>query len=212
MKFKKQIFLFSLIATLGVNLHAHEVLPKKSLFNKTLGYISESKLMHAFNSCVTQPMANRLHKIIPIWQAASYNFQELGRKAQIEVGVQDDRMLPVKKVNPSSLYATIGGAAYAESDAIYVNEEKLSKRTYGAQRCGLLHEAVHIKYHDFASDTFFELCALLASSYGAHALIKAIKPKGKFKVVHVLGVLSWNNGSFINKQPIPPFYGTPCGY
>ena len=190
MKFKNQFFLLSLFTALAcANPHANEVLPKKSIVDKVLSYISESKLMYAINKYAMRPINNRLHKIIPIGnEDASQNFKELGQRAQQEVGINQDRILPIKKVMASSLYAMMG-AAFAEPDAIYVNEDKLNQRSYGAQRCGLLHEAVHTKYNDSASDAFFELCSFLAFSYGAHSLIKAIKPQGKYKILHALSVL-----------------------
>ena len=163
---------------------AHTVLNEKSFFDKALGFINQSKLMHFFEKQMT-----KLPKIIPYGdELASPEYQELGKEAQIAAGIPEEYHVPIKKIPSTHPLASYVGAV-AEPDAIYVNEERCNQVSYGARRSLLFHEAVHKKnIMILSSDTLFELAMMAGLSFGTHAFIKAIKPVGKYKFLHALAV------------------------
>ena len=95
------------------------------------------------------------------------------QRLRFALGIPQDRHLPIKKLNPASPVAPLVGAI-AESDAIYVNEEKMDKAAYGATRCALFHESVHAKYHDKAVDGMMECVVLIGGSVATNSALKAL--------------------------------------
>lgn len=179
------LFFWIIIAIqLPQDTRAHSSLNQKTFFGKALGCINQSRMMYFFEKRMT-----KLPKLLPYGnEVASPEYQELGKEAQIAAGIPEEYHVPIKKIPSTHLLAPYVGAV-AEPDAIYVNEEKLNQRPYGARRSALFHEAIHIKYNDMVSDYLLELVTFAGVSAATHVFIKAFKPAGKYKFLHALAVV-----------------------
>jgi hypothetical protein len=184
---KKQKLCMWLLLVSVYSLHSEESHP--SLLGNMMERIGTSRLMNLFSTGIQKKidthLTNRIYGLGD--EPASSEYQQLGKEAQDVLGIAVNRQLPIKKIpSTSMIYGLVG--AIAPSDAIYVNEDKFNKTTYGARRCGLIHEAVHAKYHDTATDTALELGTLSLGAMVAYAFIKAIKPQGRYKILGALGL------------------------
>ncbi len=185
MNFKKN-FLVLFLFVFTLNVCAAESLYKPNLFSRALGYVSQSRPICLFDKHI---MSN----IFPIKfgnESASQQYIDLGKEAQDSVGIPQERQVPIKSFFKNMPFFGQFAGAVAEPDAICVNEEKLNQQTYGARRFAMFHEAVHEKYNDLSVDAIVELVAMIVFMVGAHKLIKAIKPKGRFKALHVIAVIA----------------------
>jgi hypothetical protein len=167
---QKAIFIISFT---GSCIIAHEPLNKQTWLTGIIGAIGQSTIIHL----CSEHIQTRIDKVTSSQimnlgdEPASQKYQELGSQAQFAVGIPLERHAPIKKINPASPVAYMFGAL-AESDAIYVNEEKFDKATYGSVRCALCHEAVHVKYHDKVADGILEIVALIGATIGAFLILK----------------------------------------
>ncbi len=183
MNVQKKLILIVAFLPIQISL-AQSLLNEKNLIDKALCFVNQSRVMHFFENQMA-----KLPKLLPYGnELASPEYQELGKEAQIAAGIPEEYHVPIKKIPSTHPLAPFVGAV-AEADAIYVNEEKLNQRSYGARRSALFHEAIHKKNNDMSSDTLLELAMMAGLSLGTHACIKAIKPAGKYKILHALAVI-----------------------
>ena len=181
MNIKITLLLLSLIAPMN-QLNAGEPanLNKKNFFDSAMAWLGESKFIQFVEKYYSLPIAQKMHKDMNIGtEPASEKYQQLSKEAQDSLQIPQEQQLPIIKINPTYILAPLVGAL-AEPNAIYVNQEKLDEYSYGIQRVGLFHEAVHTKYHDIANDGFLELVALIGGTVGSYFLINKIKPINKF--------------------------------
>ncbi len=104
--------------------------------------------------------------------------KELGRKAQIAVGVPQERIVPIKQKasEEADEYSTAG------LDCIIVNSD--NEMTDGVSRCILYHEAVHIKYRDSATHHLIVKYATLGAFWvSGFATVVVCKPKRWWKLL-----------------------------
>lgn len=146
-------------------------LSKKPLFGTIVDAFGSSTCMNYINKNMYAPFMEPVSRAMFGDIVASDQYQVLGKEAQCAVGILENSQLPIKKIPVTSIYASLVGAL-AQPDAIYINEEKLNDRPYGARRCALLHEAIHTKYHDMAThDVLWDL-GWLISSVGTYKLLR----------------------------------------
>ena len=157
-----------------------------TLFEKILGYFSQSYCIHSIDKNILGWLDSLASSQVQLGtEDASELYQKLAREAQQAVGVPKEWYIPIKKIDAMSPLIPYV-AAIIFSDALYVNEERLNNRSYGACRCILFHEAVHRKYNDRTVTVITKLAALVGSAILMHYTIKAIKPVGRYKVLHGL--------------------------
>lgn len=188
MTFNKKSMMIGMLFAMTLN--GQGSVNKRTIVDRVMGFFGQLHLIHRYDSTIQLAMNKELsHKLMQYGdEPASEVYQAMGKEAQDALGIPLDHQVPVKKLNPSSPIAPLA-AAIAEPDAIYVNEEALQQRGYGAQRSVLFHEAVHRKYHDNSVDGIIELLTLTTAGIATHKLIKAIKPVGRFNFFHALGVI-----------------------
>ena len=183
MKNKILILGLTLFSNLLIATDDHNSKQKVSgIFAETLGVISQTKPVCWYNQNISPIIRPSFGT-----EAASEKYQNLGKEAQVAVGVPADRILPIKKIMPcfSGLVAAI-----AEPDAIYIDENLLESRDFGRQRATLFHESCHVKYNDLATKGLIGWSTILTSSLLAHKTIKTFKPVGKYKFLRAAGVLT----------------------
>ena len=170
---------------------ASEPLRHQSWIGKALGRFSQTRMVCLFEKHVSPKLKRGLNEAMGYGdQPASEQSQALGKEAQKALNIPEERHVPIKCLNPEGLMAkTFKPGAVAEPDAIFVNEKRLKNRTHGARRSLFFHEAVHKKYNDLSTDTILEFLALLGTAFATHLAIRAFKPKGRFKFLHVMGVI-----------------------
>lgn len=175
---KKLLGLFILAMS---SLQASDGSDQQTWLAKIMGVIGKSSFMHVYSTKIQVKIDKATtHSLLNFGdEPASQKYQDLGREAQFAVGIPEHRHVPIKKINPESPMASLVGAV-AESDAIYVNEEKMDKVLYGSVRSTFFHEAVHVKYHDKAMDQAIESFGLLSATVGTYAVLK------------LLNIASWN--------------------
>ena len=61
-------------------------------------------------------------------ELADQRLQELGKEAQLAVGISEKECLPIRQLNPG----IINTSAIAEPHAIYVSEQSLNGLNYGS--------------------------------------------------------------------------------
>lgn len=183
----KKIVYFLLVA-MGQLTYTME---NKSTFEKVLGTINQSSVVYFIEKNWNVPVVQKTRELIQAFNhgtdLAAPQFQEIGKKAQQDLGIKSERHVPIKKMVPTSLAYQLA-AAIAEPDAIFLNEEKLQTRSFGAQRSAIYHEAVHRKYMDETNKEIISWGSLIGSGLLAHKTIKSIKSPGKFKILHGVGV------------------------
>ena len=185
MNFKtKTLLLF--LSIIFLQTHTSERLYEPTVAGKLFGWASQSKVVCLFNKYITSKTRGFIKTILGD-DAASQEYQDLGKKAQLAVGISEENVVPIKKIPPTSPFKIVGGLA--EPDTIYVNEEKFKQRSYGVKYCALLHESIHKKYNDVSVDAIVEIPTMILSGICAYKFIKAIKPVGRFKVLHILGTV-----------------------
>ena len=161
------------------------------LFAKTLGVISQTKPVCWYNQKISAKTRLNFGT-----ELADPKYQALGKEAQEAVGVPSDRILPIKKFSDSTPAAFLAAvAAIAEPSAIYVNEKKLNERSLGRQRVSLFHESCHVKYNDIATKGLIGWAAMLSGGALAHQAIKTVRPVGRYKALHAVGVLTASSTS-----------------
>lgn len=160
----------------------------KPIVGKIVDFLGQSTIMHLFDKHVQTPISEHTTQKILNYgnETASQIFEEMGKEAQTKLGIHYEQQVPTRKLNPNSPMAQFVGAL-AEPNAIYVNEEKLHTRTYGALRSMLFHEAVHRKYHDLAMDWLLETVVLLSSGFMVHKLLK--KFTHRFRALRAIMVI-----------------------
>ena len=217
----KSKFLSILLLIGSLEISANESLNHKGLLRQALDYIGQSKPIALFDTHIQSKVRKPIQRFLGLGSdPASSEYQKLGKEAQEVLQVPQDRHVPIKKISPDSIMAPLV-AALAEPNAIYVNEEKLNKRSHGTKRCNLFHEAVHKKYNDSSSESVIEIGSFFGSGIAAHTLINRIKPQGRYKILHALGVIAVGLGtdSFIStkynrfrerRADIEGHYATQC--
>jgi len=212
--------LLGLTLVLAGTTHGHTSLNQPSLAGKTLGWLALSKPVKLFDRYIQSFIETKIFTALFGDEAAALLYQELGSEAQNLVGVPSQDQLKIKRIDPKSPMIEIAGAV-TTANAIYVNEVKLDQRTYGDQRSALAHEAIHRKYCDSSMDNILEWTTMLLSGFATHKLIQALKPHGRFKVVHGITVVasailcsSLTNKKFHNfmerRADIEGHYATGC--
>lgn len=208
---KKFIFLLSL--SVPCKSFNQETLPAK-----IVGFIGQSSLIHAYSTRIQTKIDKLTTQLIFSYgnEPASKKYQELGTQAQFAVGIPKERHLSIKKMNLDSPFARMVGAI-AESNAIYVNEEKLDKRTHGQNYAALCHEAVHVKYHDKAVDSMSEIIGFIGSAIGTHIVLKTLnvvawRKRLSFVVACGLTMYVSQKGHYFREQraDIEGHYATQC--
>lgn len=144
------------------------------LFAKTLGYISQSKPVCWCSKNIIGLMRPNLGSCL-----ASSQYQALGKEAQEALGIPQNRILPIKK-----MITGFPQTAEAMTNAICVNEEKINKRSFGAQRTVFFHEACHVKYNDIAFATLSGLTVGVLGGRASGSLLKAVWPTNKYTLLH----------------------------
>ena len=212
---KKFIFLLSFTACF---VQPYESFNQKTWPAKIMGFIGQSSLMHAYSTHIQTKIDKVTTQLIFHYgnEPASQKYQELGMAAQFAVGISKEHHLPIKKINLESPLARAVGAI-AEAGAIYVNEEKLDKRTYGQNYAGLCHEAVHVKYHDKSVDALLEVVGFIGTAIGTYAVLKALnvvawRKRLSFVVACGLTVYASSKYSHFQEQraDIEGHYATQC--
>ncbi len=215
---KKTIKAMLMILCSTMYLVADESLNHRSKAVEIIGSIGESNFMHACSENIQIKMDVMITPSIMKLghEPASQKYQDLGMQAQLAVGIPQKICLSIKKVDQASPIALLIGAV-AESDAIYVNEEKLDKRIYGAVSCALHHEAVHVKYHDKMADSLLELIMLTCGTIGVFFVLKSFNVVAWRKTLSLMTALGLNlctsNGyhHFMERRAdIEGHYATQC--
>lgn len=181
MNIKTTLLLFSLLAPMNqLNASEPSNLNKKNFFDSAIAWLGQSQFIQFVEKYYSLPIAQKMHKDMNIGtEPASEKYQQLSKEAQDSLQIPQEQQLPIIKINPTYILAPLVGAL-AEPDAIYVNQEKLDECSYGIQRMGLFHEAVHTKYHDISVDSFLEVLGLVSGIVGSYLLMSKIKPINKF--------------------------------
>jgi hypothetical protein len=185
-----------------------ESLNKKTLFDRVVGSMAQSKPMNQFNSWIASGFILR-------GTPASPEFQKMGADAQIAVGIPAERQVPIRFLEPEDEHD--GGLAQAEAIYLYKDTFDNADTSYGVNRCIIHHEAVHIKYNDEMAIAPFLATGLMSGP----VLTKLIKPDGKLNILYPLsmiaGVLAgrWLAGKYLTsycerRADIEGHYATQC--
>jgi len=117
---------------------------------------------------------------------APKDVQELGKMAQLAVGVPASRMVPIKEQSLGNVkeqsFGISGTAAQALCGAIVVDSQ--NPDPYSVKRCNMYHEAVHIKYNDEAIIGLGNLAGFLGGLISGLYVVKAFNPVGKWKLLY----------------------------
>jgi hypothetical protein len=168
-----------------INIVILAILPVCSADRSIIGWFAQSEAVHLFERHVQIRISDVVRSMVPFGytqELASAEYQALGKAAQESLGIAQERHVPIRKIDPNSIMAKVA-LATAEADAIYINEEALKQRSYGAQRCGLLHEAVHKKYHDISVDQIIELFITAIGAFASYKLIGSMNSAGRYKIL-----------------------------
>lgn len=213
--FKKAIVFWSFIS---FSIFAYDPAFQPSWTGQILNAIGQSDPIHMCSEHIqTKIDAATTHQFMQLGdEPASLKYQELGSEAQFELGIAQEHHLPIKKINQASPIAHIIGAV-AESNAIYVNEEKFDKEVFGSVRCAIFHEAAHVKYHDKVMDGMVEICMLVAGSVGAFITFKQINVEMLRKTMSFLlglGMAAYASSEYScfmeRRADIEGHYATQC--
>ena len=117
--------LFVLLSMTCFHMSASEFICKQTFFNKAFGWIGQSRLVCLFEKYITSKTRGNMKRYLD-GKPASEEYQNLGKKAQLAVGIQEKNLLPIKKIPLDSPFSKIG-TGFAEPDAIYINEEELKE-------------------------------------------------------------------------------------
>lgn len=178
----KNIYIFLLIT-----FPIYPVSCKKPLLGKVIDSISESTCMDLINKKIYAPATAPTFRFMLGNIEASIEYQLLGKDVQSAIGLSPSKQLPIKKIPTTSpLYTLVG--ALAQPDAIYVNEEKLNERPYGARRCALLHEAIHARYNDMATHDILSDLGWIVSSFVTYKSLRWIYPQQRKVVLGLVAV------------------------
>lgn len=129
-------------------LQASDSLNQKSWTLGIMDKVCTSKAMNLYSKYIQRNIDRAWYFVFGFGSVpASEKYQNMAIEAQKASGMSLDKVLPVFKLNPNALL-TNAVLAFAGSNAIYINEENMDKKTYGAARSTLFHEAVHVKNND----------------------------------------------------------------
>ena len=117
---------------------------------------------------------------------APKDVQELGKMAQLAVGVPASRMVPIKEQS----FGIDGPATKAMSGAIVVEACPELVEGYSVKRCNMYHSAVSIKYNDGATIGLMNLAGFLGGLTSGFCVVKAFKPVGKWKLLYPVFALT----------------------
>lgn len=180
----KKLFSLGLsLSLLAANaVHAEEALNKKTLFDRILGSIAQSRPMNKLNLF----LASHIELQGP---PARPEFQKMGADAQTAVGIPVKRQVPVRQFKDME-----EGDACTEYEAIYLDEDTFNstENPYGFKRCTIYHEAVHVKYNDYRSDRLIKIAGLMSGLF----LTKILNPQGALKILYPI---SSSTGYFVGK-------------
>ncbi len=109
---------------------------------------------------------------------ASKDVQELGKTAQLAVGVPASRMVPIKERS----FGVSGPVAKALPGVILVDSQCLVP--YSVKRCNMYHEAVHIKYNDVTTSLLGSLTGFVGGLTSGLCVVRTFKPVGKWKLLY----------------------------
>jgi len=217
--FLKSIQKYTLLVLLITSpLQAHKSSLQETLLTYCIGVIGQSDFIHFCSKKIQTPLDQFLYKkTFNIGnEPASQKYQELGSQAQYAVGIPEEWHVPIFKLNPESpLTNTI--AAMAQSNGIYVNEERLDALTFGQARCVLFHEAIHAKYHDSTCDTMLELATIILGSMLSHSILQKLNITSWNKLLSLviaLGISTSTSTNFHNfiehRADTQGHYATQC--
>ena len=151
------------------NTFAQEYGKPKTFFEKNIAVLGQSKPVYLFEKYICLPtrfIFRTLNNFDD--QLADPSIQELGKEAQLAVGISEKKCIPIKKLNPN----IVNGSAIAEPDAIYVNEQSFQRYNFGFKRCTMLHEAIHVKNRDSTMNFLIGGLTFLTLSSGLEKIIK----------------------------------------
>jgi len=166
---KRTLFFLGAFALSFSGLQADELfLGKKNIFNKAMDSFGQSRVIQW---CEKKLSSDAFVKVFFGAEPASPLFQEMGKDAQITLGISEDCHVPIYKMTLNlELFKEVG--AFALPGFIIVNENRLNRASYGAQRAALFHEAVHIKYADSTASEFFVTFFLALGVAGSNKIIR----------------------------------------
>lgn len=196
---------------------ADGLLPQQSLISKVVDQVGQSNFMDAYSRNVQGRVEHLGENFRPYGnEPASQKYQDLGLQAQLALGIPVGRCLPILKIDPNSSHSK-NITAIAKANAIYVNEDKFAKMSYGAQRSAMYHESVHAQYHDAAALGLLKQAGFLGGFIGIHTALKSFKVVALRKSlsclsgVIVLGYLVWKYRQFMERRADEQgHYATNC--
>lgn len=160
-------FLSLVICVATVSLYPNQPsLSHKSAFDKTFGKITSSLPFYTLEALNPAGLFVYLDPSLGTVPASAL-FQNLGKEAQISVGIPPFFNVPIRKFRKD-----VSIAGCQTPHAIYVNEEK--KSTYGVDRMMIYHEAIHKKYNDFTTTLYAIPGITMVSSIIINFVLKSI--------------------------------------
>lgn len=158
---------------------------KKQFWTPATELLSQSRVAYLFEKYVKAKMVSGSSVSAGL---ASEKYQDLAKQAQIDAGTPEEFHGPCYKLGEFGiLNETV--SALACPDSIVVNEKRLDAASYGYQRVGIYHEAIHKKNNDVSFNTITDLGTAILTGIFCHYGLKKINPRGKSKLVHALGIL-----------------------
>ena len=222
MNIKITLLLLSLLAPMNqLNAHASAHLNKKNFFDSAIAWFGQSKFIQFIEKYYVLPLVQKMHKDMNIGtEPADEKYQQLSKEAQDSLQIPQEQQLPTIKINQAYILKPYI-AAQADPDGIYINQEALDARSYGAQRAALFHEAAHTKYHDMSVDSLVEIVGFIGGIVGFYLLMSKIKPIDKFSFLRaaaaiIAGLISSPASSIIfhryieRRADVDGFYALAC--
>lgn len=178
-----------------------------------MGYLASSGSLQAY--------ADRQRRTKP-GMAESCAYSQLFEQAQRDVGIADDKMLPVRIISQGESSDKLGYVLTSRNE-FEVVRERFDELPYGAKRIVGLHESFHHKYHDpVFEDWIFKRLNLTVIGTSAlttaacSRLIHRSMPAGKMKVATYLGApivsLIFNVVPFASLLGSVEFFKRPSKY
>ena len=187
--------LFLFLSTLSVGGR----LDKKDWLDRALAKFAQSSWVVKYNQRLAMSVINSIvdDESEPNIREAPKNVQELGKRAQLAVGVPTSRLVPIKE-NP---FKKEGGASAGYGSIVissFYHEE-----SYSVGRCNMYREAVHIKYNDHCTIGLVNSASLLSGLISGPLLVKIFNPMGKWKLLYPVFALV---NAFITKSLLEKYY------
>lgn len=127
--------------------------PVMRFVDKLTLYAGQSRLVDVHQTCSRMYLKRSAEYTD---EPASHTWQSLGHEAQLAVGIKQENIRPILKLNGPAAVSRDGDAyeveaARATHDGVFVNETELQKHDaipLEERRAIMFHEAVHYKYND----------------------------------------------------------------